>query len=153
MLKDPRLRDIHAQAAAAAFSDAFPGDKKTARTLQRSRRTATRYRHEGTPAMRAMLDELLLSEDPWRLLSYLRFAAKHIEVRKLTRPQLIARVRELLVWEAQTEGVDNTWEREADHNWVQRAALKEQDSSINAELAACYWELERRGVKREEVIV
>lgn len=148
---DPLTRDMVHGVAGMAWEDAEPNDKKAARRWGVSRRTATRYRHEGPPWLRAAIEKLILLPDPWRIVATLMGSVKQAAVAGLTRPALIARYHELRVTEIRYESRDTILDREPNHDWLERARATERDVRINAEKAACEREFYRRRIPYTEV--
>lgn len=151
MNPDPRRRDVLAAAAARAHADAEPDDQEAAARHGVSRRSGTRWRHEGPPAVRGFQTYLRLSPNPWRLVAETRTTAKHETIRKLSHAGLVERIRELRAAEKSIEGVDNGHDVTPGLPWLDRAAQKERDAAVNEELAACFRECACRRLTEEEV--
>lgn len=151
--RDPRGRDILAMAAAHAHADAERGtlDRDGARRYGTSRRSHSRWRTEGPPALRDAADYLIACADPFRVGAFLRATEKMRVLARLSDAQLIERYHELLEHEPRVEAEDRILDVSRGVSWTARAAASERDSAIDAEKAACEREFARRGITEEQV--
>lgn len=150
---DPRGRDFLAAAAAMAHADAERGkkDREAMRRYGTSRRSHSRWRTEGPPALRDAGAYLLACSDPFRADAFLRATDKMRVLARLSDAALIERYHELLRYEPQVEANDRVLDVSRGVSWMDRAAASERDAAIEAEKAACAREFARRGLTEAEV--
>lgn len=145
-------RDALVAAAAAVHADAEPDDAASARRHGCSRRTSNRARHEGPRQLRAFQVYLLNSPEPYRLEAHIRSLVKQRAMRNRSTTDLIADFHELRAREKTTEGADSANDVTTGLGWLERAAQKERDAAVEAELAAIMREFAARGVTERDVM-
>lgn len=126
-------------------------DREASRRYGTSRRTHSRWRTEGPPALREAADYLLACTDPFRADAFLRATDKMRVLAKLSDADLIERYHELRAHEPQVEAADRVLDVRRGVSWTERAAALERDSAIEAEKAACAREFARRGLTEADV--
>lgn len=150
-MNDPLMAEMVKGVAGVAWGEAESNDKRVARKYGVSRRTASRYRHEGPPWLRQAIHHVLTARNPWRLVSVLVTTVKEHTLAGMPKPLLLARYLELRVADARAECEDEVMEMEQGHGWLERAHAAEVASALLAEKAACCREFYRRGVREDEV--
>lgn len=149
----PRGRDVLAMGAALAHADAERGmkDREAMQRYGTSRRSHSRWRTEGPPPVRDVAGYLLACSDPYRVEAYLRSVIKMRALSRLSDADLILRYHELLAHEPRVEAEDRIDDVTRGVCWLQRAAVSERDSAIDAEKAACEREFAARGLSESDV--
>lgn len=149
--RDPRRRDVLAAAAARAHADAEPDDQEAAARHGVSRRTGTRWRHEGPPVVRGFQTYLWGSPDPWRVAQDAVAVAKHRTVSERSTADLIEDYRALLAHECDVEAEDRRCDVTRGTSWLDRSAASVRDAAVDAHKAAIEREFACRGLTEEEV--
>ena len=146
---NPYRMDAIRSGAAVAHADAAPHDKRSARRWHVSRRTATRWRNDGPPQVRACAEYLHGCDDPHRVVAYLGTVAD-AEVRDLSHDALLdayhAAQRDAVV----ADCCDRLAPMSTD-GWEKCASAAERAAAIHIRKAAILREFVVRQMTREEV--
>lgn len=154
MTTTARQEDTRRYASAKAHRDAHPKKKRAARENGVSGRTEYRW---GTPkdAKGSPLEKysayLLASQDPYRLIARNKAEVERMKAEKMTRDEVILRIRELHVQDPIQEAVDASNRARRGLRWRDRAVDAERDVAINAELAGLYLRAEELRITEAEV--
>lgn len=142
-MRERHRDEVEGAVAAAAHRAAFPHDKRTAQMLGKARRTVNRWANSGPPAARAFAEYARHAPRCEQLDAFARASVLGPAVRKMTRAQLILRLREALLAEAQSEADDRVHEFDGSP-WQRRAEDAMRDGANDLLKAAIFVELEVR---------
>lgn len=142
-------------ATAKAHADAHPRRKRAAALLGVTPRQERRYRDPKTAHMGplgTLLDYVVNAEESFRVIArILADAVKAKKVNRMSRDEVIARIRELHVKNAVQEGVDNGNRARRGMEWHDRAVDCERDAAHDLELSALYLRCAELEIGEEEV--
>ena len=138
MSDNPRRDDVRHQMAARTHGDADPNPKQTAAVMDRTPRTARRWRTDGkgSPVDQQML-YLQNCPDPWRVIASLKATAMR-PVQQMAKAEILVRLRELHVADPIQEGVDTSNRYRQGLSWLDRAQDSARDAAHDEEIAALY---------------
>ena len=148
---NPRHTDVRHQMAARTHEDADANPKKTAVAMDRTPRTARRWKTEGkgSPVDQQML-YLENCPDPWRVMASLKATALR-PIKKMMKAQVLDRLSELHVADPLQEGVDTSNRSRRGLSWLDRAQDSARDAAHDMEIEALYLRCAELGVAEAEV--
>ncbi len=149
-LKDPRRRAVMEASSGHAHADTYPNDKKCALVLGITRYSANRYKRNGG-LVNAFVKYFEGAPDRFRVQAHFESRMIQMDIKGLTKADLIALYHETLQTEPQVESDDRTLDVSVGACWLNRARASERDSAINAEKAAIEREFAARGITEDEV--
>lgn len=138
-MRDEYRDEAEGALAAAAHRKAFGHDKRAASMLGKSRRTMNRWATSGPPAARDFAEYARHAPRCEQLDAFARASVLGPSIRKLTRAQLIVRLREALLVEAQREADDRVHEIDGSP-WQLQAEAAMSDGANDVLKAAIYIE-------------
>lgn len=152
-IQSPLVQDSRRYASAVAHRDAHPRKKKAAFdngvTVRTERRWGSPREAAGSPQDQYSR-YLTTAQDPWRLLAHNRVTVMQNSLARLSRREIIDRIRELHMDTSLQDGVDQA-NRHRSLGWLDRAADTERAAAKKEELAALYRRASELRIPESEV--
>lgn len=145
---NPARRDVSNRLAGAAHAGACPSTTAVANRWGMSARNARHWKTDGPPVVRAFLEYLRSTDDPYQVVADINARVKQMTVERLTTEELILRYKDLVVLDKEVESANTIAHLDLTIPWADVHRTHRIDGAVDLELAGVIEELMVRRVER-----